>query len=217
MTTTSRAGIGAAVLALSGLAVLGLQAPASAAGPAAADPGAGCPTDQHYPPDGDGCVANGLRLSHPKIKPGKVEVVAILGYKTGSTVTVYFDGSPVGTARMSGHQWAKVVFTIPADASLGDHTITAKGQAQNGTMTTLSITVRVYLPKGATRPATAGAVAGQASTTAAARVTDLDATKASAESSAGQSGLELAGLAGAGVLLMGAGPTAVYAARRRRS
>ena len=216
MTTTSRAGLGAAVLTLSGLALMGLQAPASAAG-AAKDPGASCPTDKHYPPDGDGCVANGLRLSHVKIRPGKTEVVAVLGFKTASLVTVSFDGTPVGTARMSGHQWAKVVFKIPANASLGDHTITATGQAQNGTTTTLSVTVTVYLPKGASGPAAAGAVASQSSNRTAAGVTDLNATKASAESPAGQSGLELGGLAAAGVLLMGAGPTAVYAARRRRS
>ncbi len=83
--TISRAGAGVATVALSGLALLGLQSSASAAG--------GCPDGQHYAPGTTNCVQNHVDLNPnpgPKAKaycPGGTIGFDAFGYKFGTSAT----------------------------------------------------------------------------------------------------------------------------------
>jgi hypothetical protein len=211
--TTSRAGVGAAVLALSGLAVLGLQSPASAAPPN----NNACPTGQHYAPKSSGCVNNGMSVGRRNLFPGQKQTVTLWGNKPDTSMRVTFAGETVGTSEVGPKSWVRVTFVVPKSTAPGTYRISAFGTAWNGEDTFKSLEVRVIARDNATAPQATTPQVSTSSVAAPLAVTDLAATNASSTSTpAADSGVQLVALAGAGLLLMGVGPTAVLVARRRR-
>jgi len=189
--SVTRAGSGLAVVALSGLAVLGVQAPASAA---AGD----CPRGEHYNPSA-GCVQNGLSLEHRNMTPGGKNRATTVGFKVGTKVTLLLDGKKTLKTFTSPENTVKTVsFTIPKSTKPGNHTVVASGTAQNRKHTSKSAALKVVRASGNSSSSTVKATRSAA----AAPTTDP---------------LAVGAVAGAGLLLLGSGPTAVYVARRRRS
>ena len=189
----SRAGTGVAALALSGLAVLGLQTAASAAPE-------DCPVGQTYAP-GSGCTASSAAsVDHRNFSPDGQGVVHGEGFKASSEVKVYADSViylTSATASKAGVVDAAV--TLPS-LSLGAHSLVLKGQAPNGSSLVLSVPINVVSTS--TTPTTSGTSGGT--------------TTSTSSSSLPRTGLEVGLVAATGLALVGAGTGAVYAGRRRR-
>jgi len=115
---------------VTGLAVAVFGVVGILAGPAAA---------QQYPP-----ADNGISVSDTTPTPGQTVTVTARTFSPGADVTLTLGTDPVtlgnGPAGADGVLQTDV--TIPQDTTLGEHTITASGQAPDGTLTlTARITV----------------------------------------------------------------------------
>ena len=133
--SVSRVAAGTAALALSGLGVFGLQAPASAQSTAVAAPKpANCPAK--YPPK-------------PKPKPGK-EHVHGKGYKHCSDVDVDVHSQTTFLGTLSADALGVVdgSVSLPSNLSPGAHTITLTGVSETGArvVTTIPVTVAGAAP-----------------------------------------------------------------------
>ncbi len=215
--STSRAGVGVGAVVLSGLAVLGMQSPAQAAAPGAAVAPSQCPTAKHYAPKTGGCVFNGMSIAHRDTRRGARNYVRVDGFQPGTPVRVTFDtpGNILTVLNVGPEGIARGYFTTPADATLGDHDITVYGTAENGNSTSLGLPVKVVAGEPRqVQPGPGNSVAGSVSAPSA--PTSINAAPVASRSAA-TSGSGLIALAGAGALFLGAGPTAVYLGRRRRS
>ncbi len=187
----ARAGLVAA--ALTGLAVLGVQAPASAA------PGDDCPAGQHYAP-GSGCVADGITSDDGDrtYSEGEAIDLTITGLLPFSFVDVVLHSDPIFLGRFQADAGgvAHVHVTLPDGVPAGQHHIEATGTGADGRPVSYSFAVRVVgAPStggsgGTTRPVTSG-------------------------SALPRTGTEVEVLALAGLVLVGTGAGAVYAGRRR--
>src|SRR5262245_21192435 len=111
------------LIALGGLAVLAMAAPAAA---------------QQYPP-----AVNSLTCSDTTPTPGQTITFEGRTFAPDSTVTVTLDSAPLGSATANADGVIALQATIPADTSLGDHTFVATRPAPNGHTLTLSLVCRV--------------------------------------------------------------------------
>ena len=94
---------------------------------------------QQYPP-----AANFLTVSDTTPTPGQTITITTGTYLSGSSITVTFFSQPVplGSAVANAVGEGTLSATIPANASLGAHTITAEGTTAAGPLTqSVSVTV----------------------------------------------------------------------------
>ena len=189
----SRAGL--AALALSGLAVLGVQSPAVAA------PG-DCPVGQHYNPSA-GCVNNGASVNHRNFTPGGKGRISFSGLMPGSQADLYVESTPRFIASYTASSAGRVdaQFTLPADLPAGSHHLVLRGTGENGAAYVQSIPITVR---------------GTVAATASGSSVDTASTSVSS-SSLPYTGSEIALVGAAGLALVGAGSGAVVAGRRRRA
>lgn len=117
------------LIALGGLAVLAMAAPAAA---------------QQYPP-----AVNSLTCSDTTPTPGQTITIEGRTFAPGSTATVTLDSVALGSATANAEGVIALQATIPADTSLGAHTFVATGLAPNGQTLTLSLVCRVVPAEGA--------------------------------------------------------------------
>lgn len=117
------------LIATAALAVVLMAAPAAA---------------QQYPP-----AVNSLTISDTTPTPG--QTIDIQGRTFAGTVTITLASDPVviatGTADADGIVTLQA--TIPANTPLGAHTITAAGQAPDGSELSLSVSINVVPADGA--------------------------------------------------------------------
>jgi LPXTG-motif cell wall-anchored protein len=113
------------LIALGGLAVVAMAAPATA---------------QQYPP-----AVNSLTINDTTPCPGQLVTVQGRTFAPGGTATVVLTSGPVtlGSATADAASAIALQATIPADTPPGAHTITATGPAPNGQTLTLSLAIRV--------------------------------------------------------------------------
>lgn len=191
----SRTGAGVAAIALSGLAVLGVQAPAFAA------PG-DCPVGQHYSPK-SGCVDNGASVDHRNFNPGGKGTVSGTGFKPGSSAQLWLHSDPVllGTYTATGSGAVTADFSMPVDVPPGDHHLELLGVDAQGRP--LSVSVPIF-------------ISGRATTAATSYTSPTTSSTSAGSSQLPRTGTEVGIVAVAGLALVGAGVGAVYAGRRRR-
>lgn len=194
--SVSRASTSVAVLAFTGLAVLGLQAPASAASPGPAR----CDKHHHHYKPGAACKKNGLILGQRNVHPGDDVSVTIYIFRAGTPVTLLLDGKVVKQLTVGHDGVARTKLHIPGNFKPGStHRVTARGTAQNTQRTAVSSTVHVVRKTATTKNISAAKASAEATTAA-----TQDDT------------LALGVLGGAGLLLLGSGPASIVIARRRR-
>jgi 5'-nucleotidase len=113
------------LIALGGMAVLAMAAPAAA---------------QQYPP-----AVNRLTCSDTTPTPGQAISCEGRTFAAGGTVTVTLNSEPVtlGSATADAAGVMALQATIPTDTPLGAHTLVATGPAPNGQTLTLSLAIRV--------------------------------------------------------------------------
>ena len=87
------------------------------------DPAYGCPPGQPAQ------VQASCSLSVPTASPGDAVTARIEHVAAGTHVTLTFDGSAVGDAITDGTGAAAVNWTVPADASDGDHSVVFVGES----------------------------------------------------------------------------------------
>lgn len=153
---------------------------------------AGAPAEaQQYPPAVTGCT-----VTDTTVTPGQSITITCSGYLGGVTVTFTFFSQPVdlGSATADASGVESFSATIPSNAAVGAHTITATGASASGTLTN-SVAVTVV---------GAGAGAAGAGATGAG---DLPRT-------GDDTSIPLARVA---ALLVAAGGIALFFARRRKS
>lgn len=143
------------------------------------------PASAQYPP-----AAEELAVTDTAPSPGQEILVTGDGFMPGTTVTLTFESTPVvlTQATVDERGGFAVLVRIPADATLGWHTIRARGTGMDGLPRELAIPIFVTEPPRAARPATA-------------------------DETATWSGLRRIGVVPAAVLLLGA---TLWALRRRR-
>jgi LPXTG-motif cell wall-anchored protein len=147
-----------------------------------------------YPPPPNFCT-----VSDTTPTPGQSITLTCGTYVAGSTVTFTFFSAPVtlGSATADANGVVTATVTIPADATLGEHTITATGPAAAGGTLTNSVGITVV---GAGQAGAGTFVPG--TFTGALPRTGNDSSLP---------------LARAGALLLAVGGVLVLAARRRRA
>lgn len=93
---------------------------------------------QQYPP-------RQLAVSVPGCPaPGQTTTATVTGFAPGTLITLTFDGSgPVGSATADASGRTEVPVTIPANAGVGQHTLTATGIESDGTRISVSTKVDV--------------------------------------------------------------------------
>jgi len=124
------------LIALGGLAVLAMAAPAAA---------------QQYPP-----AVNSLTCSDTTPTPGQTITIEGRTFAPGSTATVTLDSVALGSATANADGVIALQATIPADTPLGAHTFVATGQAPNGQTLTLSLVCQVVPAESAGAGTTGG-------------------------------------------------------------
>ena len=201
MSLSSRMGAGVAVAALSGLAILGVQSPASAA------PG-DCPAGQHYAP-GSGCVADDIAVDHPNFYPGGAGHISGAGFRARSSVAFSADSVSIATLTATAAGTVDHDFTMP-DLSAGPHSLVLSGVRPDGSPLTLSVPVTVLARSG-----TGGNGGGNGGGTGGTSGGTSGGTTTSG-SSLPRTGLDVALVGVAGVALVGAGAGSVVLGRRRR-
>ena len=195
-----RTGAAGAALALSGLAVFGLQAPAAADHV--------CPNPAgHYPP-GQCEVGrdNAGGVSDNTPEPGKKASVQSRGHKPGSPATIHAESTPIllGNFIADSAGVVNASVTIPASLSVGRHTIVVAGIAPSGT----PLVNRFPITITAANAAAARAAAGGAGAGGGVSVGGVQLPR---------TGGEIVLVTAAGAALVGLGGAAVYAGRRRRT
>jgi LPXTG-motif cell wall-anchored protein len=95
---------------------------------------------QQYPP-----AVNSLTVSDTTPSPGQTISIEGRTFATGTTVTVTLASDPVviGSAAADVSGVVSLQSTIPANTPLGEHTITAAGQAPDGSELSLSVSINV--------------------------------------------------------------------------
>jgi hypothetical protein len=191
--SVSRAGALGAALAVSGLAVLGLQSPASAV-PGCPNPGG------QYPPGRCDPANPGFQNRASDSTPGQGQSVHVHseGWKSGSQGQTYVESQPVllGSFTADSAGVVDTDVTVPASLPTGAHHLVLQGTAANGGNKTVAIPITVH----------AAASSRGSSSSSHAGVVSLPTT-----------GREIAGVGATGLALLGAGTFAVYAGRRRRT
>lgn len=178
--------VGLAAASLTGLAVLGVQAPASA------DVG-DCPTGQRYAPS-VGCVFDDIDVSDRTLTAGETVTVTGNGFRAFSEVTLSIESSPVVITTLLANSagFVETTFTFPASVDPGNHLVVLDGIGENGADLRLTEPILVVgsVGSGAFGDTGSGFLA--------------------------QTGTDVAVVALAGLGLVGAGGGVVYAGRRRR-
>jgi LPXTG-motif cell wall-anchored protein len=111
---------------------------------------------QQYPPN-----VNSLTVSDTTPTPGQTIGIEGRTFAAGAGVTVTMSSdAPVtlGTATADAVGIAALQATIPADTKLGAHTITAVGQAPDGTELSLSVSINVVADGSGTGAAPSGSL-----------------------------------------------------------
>ena len=100
---------------------------------------------QQYPP-----AVNSLTVSDTTPTPGQTISIEGCTFAAGSTTTVALTTVPVtlGTPTADAAGVIRLDGTIPADITLGSHTLTATGPAPDGTTLSLSLTLNVVAAGG---------------------------------------------------------------------
>ena len=126
------------LIALGGMAVLAMAAPAAA---------------QQYPP-----AVNSLTCSDTTPTPGQTITIEGRTFAAGGTETVVLNPEQVtlGTATANASGVFALQATIPTGTSLGAHTIVATGPAPNGQTLTLSLACQVVSAQGGGAGSTGG-------------------------------------------------------------
>lgn len=111
------------------------------------------PASAQYPP-----AAEELAVTDTAPAPGQEILVTGEGFMPGTTVTLTFESTPVflGTATVDEHGGFAALVRIPADATLGWHTIRARGTGRDGLPRELAIPILVTSPAGPPPPSSAG-------------------------------------------------------------
>lgn len=119
------------IIAAAAFAVVFMAAPAAA---------------QQYPP-----AVNSLTVSDTTPTPGQTITIEGRTYAEGASMTITMTSDPVvlGSAAADAAGVATLQATIPADTALGSHTITAVGQAPDGSELTQSLAIEVVQADGA--------------------------------------------------------------------
>ncbi|HEX5367593.1 MAG TPA: LPXTG cell wall anchor domain-containing protein [Acidimicrobiales bacterium] len=101
---------------------------------------AGAAQAQPYPP-----LAPTITLSSTVVVRGETVTVGGAGFAASSTVTITFFSHPVvlGSTTTDGNGGFSTSVTIPSDAKLGTHTMTAHGTAADGRPASASTTLTV--------------------------------------------------------------------------
>src|SRR5262245_20497581 len=100
---------------------------------------------QQYPP-----ASNFIALSDTPLVPGQTFTMTAGASPSGSTVTVTFLSDPVnlGSATADAVGTASMQATVPADATLGTHTVQVDGESADGPLS-LSASVTLVAAGGA--------------------------------------------------------------------
>ena len=124
------------------MAVLFMAAPAAA---------------QQYPP-----AVNSLTVSDTTPTPGQTITIEGRTFAAGAAVTVSLSSEPVvlGTAAADPSGVVTLQGPIPASTPLGQHTITAVGQAPDGSELAVSVSINVVAADGAADGGSDGAGGG---------------------------------------------------------
>ena len=112
---------------------------------------------QQYPP-----AVNSLTVSDTTPTPGQTVTLVGRTFAPGAAVTATLTSEPVGLATAAADPSGVVTMqaTIPASTSLGLHTITAAGQAPDGSELSVSVNITVVDADGAAGGAGNGADPG---------------------------------------------------------
>ncbi len=118
------------LIAATALAVVLMAAPAAA---------------QQYPP-----AVNSLTVSDTTPTPGQTVGIEARTFASGATGTITLASVPVVIATGAADADGVVALqaTIPADTTLGAHTITAAGEAPDGSELSLSVSINVVAADG---------------------------------------------------------------------
>jgi hypothetical protein len=114
-----------------------------------------------YPPAPGGCD---LEDNPDVLAPGESHTVSTHhcdeAYAPGAAVSHVFTSTPVnvGTSTANANGTHSHTYAIPADATAGEHTISATGLARDGSTLTLTETVTVTGQAGAARAVPAGRI-----------------------------------------------------------
>ncbi len=105
---------------------------------------------QQYPP-----ADNSITVSDTTPTPGQTVTITAKTFLPGSTVSFTLASAPVGlgTAAADAAGVSTIDAAIPADTTLGPHTITASGQAADGPLS-LTAAITVVSADGAAAPGT---------------------------------------------------------------
>ena len=128
------------LFAAAAMAILFMAAPAAA---------------QQYPP-----AVNSLTVSDTTPTPGQTISIEGRTFAEGATVTVTLASDPVviGSAAADASGVVTLQATIPTDTTLGQHTITAVGQAPDGSELSVSVSITVVAADGAADDPAGGAL-----------------------------------------------------------
>lgn len=197
----SRAGAAAAALALSGLAVFGLQTPAAADHVCPNAPG-------HYPP-GQCEVSrdNAGGVSDNTPTPGQPTQVQSRGHQPNSNATIHAESTPIllGTFVADSAGVVNATVVLPASLPVGPHSIVVRGVTPSGLPLENRFPITITAANAAAAQGAAGGSAGGGTGVSVGGV-QLPRT-----------GGEIVAVTAVGVALVGLGGAALYAGRRRRT
>ncbi len=128
------------LFAAAAMAILFMAAPAAA---------------QQYPP-----AVNSLTVSDLTPTPGQTISIEGRTFSEGATVTVTMTSDPVviGSAAADASGVISLDATIPTNTALGQHTITAAGQAPDGSELSVSVSITVVAADGTEADPAGGAL-----------------------------------------------------------
>ncbi|MGH9151768.1 MAG: hypothetical protein ACRD03_05130 [Acidimicrobiales bacterium] len=111
------------------------------------------PASAQYPP-----AAEELAVTDTAPAPGQEILVTGGGFMPGTTVTLTFESTPVflGRAAVDEHGGFAALVRIPAEATLGWHTIRARGTGRDGLPRELAIPILLTSPAEPPAPPTPG-------------------------------------------------------------
>lgn len=108
---------------------------------------------QQYPP-----AVNSLTVSNTSPVPGETIDIEGRTFAPGASATVTFTSEPVVLASATADADGIIALqaTIPADAAIGPHVLTATGEAPDGSELSLSVNLNVVPADGAAAAGTGG-------------------------------------------------------------
>lgn len=154
---------------------------------------------------------SGLATDKAQARVGDLVTLRGCGYRGASQVAHTMNSHPIalGSATTDANGDYTFQFTVPADAHVGDHTITATGVNPNGAPRVQTVSFTVL----AAQTATTTTVAGEAARTTATTTAAAAAGSTLPRTGGGSTMPQVVG----GVALVGIGAALVVIARRRRS